>query len=192
MLFAIVRVWLGSMFVYSAGLKLAQYDRRRSFVKAYKILPASMAPFVDLMLPWAELLGGLLLLLRYGHPVGPLLTFVLGTAFAYASGRVLRMKEAVPCGCTGNTRDRVTWVTFARALAVAVGSLLLLAPDLSGGTTLPSFMTGLIVLVALLPGGRASFFHIRQAQALKKRRQENEEEIKRLSRLLATPERSAS
>lgn len=115
---ALARAWLGSLFVYSAGLKLAQHDHGRSSVKGYKLLPARLATPAGLLLPWVELLTALSLLLGRFYPLGPLLGAFLGTSFASSSFAVLRQKADVPCGCTGNIDDRVSRTTFIRGLAL--------------------------------------------------------------------------
>lgn len=122
----VFRLWLSSMFIYSAGLKLASYDRAGSLVKAYKLLPQPVATVAGFALPWTELLTAMSLLLGRLYPLGPLSSASLGASFAYGSYDVLRRKADVPCGCTGQSRDRVDRTTLVRACAITVSSLLIL------------------------------------------------------------------
>lgn len=184
--FMIVRAWLGSMFVYSAGLKLARFDRRRSLVKSYRILPTSVASLVDFVLPWAELLAGVSLLFGQSYPVGPLLGALLGSSFTYASSIVLLRKEDVQCGCTGTTQDRVNRITLTRALSITLGSLLLLSIGQRWDVAAPASLAVPVIVLALLPGGLALYHRARHLQLHRKRAQRNQEEIARLTRLLAT------
>lgn len=119
----IIMAWLGSMFVYSAGLKIAHYDTASSLIKPYRVLPPRIGVVAGLVLPFVELLTGILLLLGFLFPTGPMLGVILGITFAYASFRVLRRGANIPCGCAGATQDRVTWTTFIRALFITAASL---------------------------------------------------------------------
>jgi uncharacterized membrane protein YphA (DoxX/SURF4 family) len=184
--FMIVRAWLGSMFVYSAGLKLAHFDRRQPLVKPYRILPTPIASTLDFVLPWAELLAGVSLLFGHPYSLGPSLGALLGTSFTYASSIVLLRKDDIQCGCTGTTKDRVSWITLARALSITFSSLLILGVGQRWDIAAPGSFAVPILLLALLPGGLALYHRVRNLQLQKKRVQRNKEEIARVTRLLAT------
>lgn len=175
--------WLGSMFVYSAGLKLAHYDRAGSFTKPYRILPPYVNTAVGLLLPWAELSAGMLLLVGLLFPVGQLLGAALGVSFAYASFRVLHRGADVPCGCTGSAEDRVNRTTLIRAIFITAFSLLL-STNLLEPAHLPLLLVIPIVLVSLLPAGLHIRRRIRVAQWHKQREQYLQGELERARRVL--------
>jgi len=114
----VLLVWLGTMFIYTAGLKLVYYDQANRLIHPYGILPRRISTLIGYLLPWTELLAGILLLSGVFFPVGPLIGLILGVSFAYAAARVLRQGAEVPCGCIGMTGDRVDFTTLARALFI--------------------------------------------------------------------------
>ncbi len=178
--------WLGSLFVYSAGLKFAWYDRAGSLVKPYGILPQRIGSAAGFLLPWVELSAGILLLLGSLFPTGPLLGAILGAFFAYASFRVLRRGADVPCGCTGGTEDRVNRTTLIRALFITASSFFLSA-NWSEPTYLPILVVVPIFLVSLLPAGASIYRRIRAVQWQQQRVRHLQVEIVRARRILTAP-----
>lgn len=178
-------VWLGSMFVYSAGLKFVWYNRAGNLVKPYGILPQRISSAVGFLLPWVELLTGCCLLLGLLFPAGPLLGAILGAFFSYASFRVLLRGADVPCGCTGGTEDRVNRTTLIRAMFITASSFLLLGAGWSEPTHLPILVVVPIFLVSLLPAGVRIYHRIRAAQWQQQRTQHLQAEIIRARHILA-------
>lgn len=122
-LLSIIRAWLGTMFVCSAGMKLADYPSSRSVVSAYGILPASFTRPIGLALPWFEMLVGLVILFAGSSVVGPMLGIALAICFVVATSMVLRRGTPVPCGCSGSADDTVTLRTLARSLFILACSI---------------------------------------------------------------------
>ena len=123
---AMLRFWLGSMFLYSSGLKLANYSQATKAVENYQILPREANTIVGLSLPWLELLAAILTLKGRPRLVGPIITGMLGVSFAYASNHTIQRKADVPCGCSGTEHDKVNSVTLLRAITIVLSSALLL------------------------------------------------------------------
>lgn len=183
----VIRAWLGSMFIYSAGLKLAHYDRAGFRVTAYDVLPRSMATAAGFALPWAELLTATSLLIGRLYPLGPLLGASLGSSFAYGSFRVLRRKADVPCGCDGGTRDRVDRATLARALAITSSSLLVLGVGKHNHASIPTKAVTAVSLGSLLPAGMTLYQRRRHAQLRRQHQRYIHSMVVQATQLLDTP-----
>ncbi len=184
----IVAVWLGTMFVYSAALKLARYDRARNVVKPYRVLPPPVASAAGLLLPWFELSTGLLILFGWWFPLGPLLGAALGACFAAGSSMVLLRGDEVPCGCTGNAQERVTTATLSRALLIAGTSVTLLATGRSrGSVSLPFPVLGLLALLSILPALLGIQRDFRAARRERRQARHTRDEIVRLQAVLSAP-----
>jgi hypothetical protein len=191
LLLTIVSTWLGSMFVYSAGLKLARYDGAASLVTGYRVLPRPVASAAGFLLPWLELLagGGLLVAI---YPLGPALAVSLGTVFAYSSFRVLLRGDDVPCGCTGNVHDRVNRTTLVRALVIASCGAFVLIAGRSGFDAFPVPAVAAVTLASLLPAGLDVYGRVRHHRLLRQRRERERQEIVRLTnQVLAAPPAAA-
>lgn len=183
----LVTAWLGSMFVYSASLKLVRYNRGAGIVKPYRVLPSGIDLAVGFLLPWGELLGGVLLLSGQFSPVGPLLGAALGASFAYGSLRVLHRGAVVPCGCTGAESDRVKRTTLIRALLITLCSLFVLGIDQQSPARPPILISVALVSASLLPAVLSFWRQSRRARLRRRPLRHDQAEIARLLRLLADP-----
>lgn len=182
----IARVWLGSMFLYAAGLKLVWYDQNGCHINAYQLIPESLATTVGFLLVTAESLAGITLLTGWFFPLGPTLGALLGATFAYTSSTVLLRKADVQCGCAGNSSSRVNLTSLIRGLSIIIFSISIFLLDKRGGVLLSPALIFLVTLISLLPAGFALFGRIRNTKLFKQRMQRDEEEITRLTQLLTT------
>lgn len=182
-----VRAWLGTMFVYSAALKLAHYDQAGRTVTPYRIAPQRLEGAAGFALPWAELFAAASLLLGRLYPFGPLVSAMLGSAFAYGSFDVTRRRADVPCGCTGSTSERVTRATLGRAVAITSGSLLVLAARRRTYSRLPAVFVVCASLLSIVPALIDVSGRVRHARRHTQRKRHNKEAAESLTRVLASP-----
>jgi uncharacterized membrane protein YphA (DoxX/SURF4 family) len=97
----VARLTLGGVLVLAGYLKFDELDKSQMAVRAYEMLPVSLANFIGLVLPFAELFMGLLLILgaatRFMGILSALLmlVFVIGISQAWARGL------SIDCGCFG-------------------------------------------------------------------------------------------
>jgi uncharacterized membrane protein YphA (DoxX/SURF4 family) len=97
----ISRLTLGGVLLAAGYLKYDALDKSQMAVRAYEMLPISVANFIGIVLPFAEILMGVLLILGAGTRVMGLLgallmvVFVIGISQAWARGL------SIDCGCFG-------------------------------------------------------------------------------------------
>ncbi len=139
---------------------------------------------VGFLLPWAELVAGLFLLLGFLFPAGPLVAAALGASFAYASFRVLRRGADVPCGCTGNAKDRVNRTTLIRGAFITASSLFLLSADGLNPSPLSLALVAILILASLLPAAVGAYRRVRALQWHKRQALHLQEELERARRIL--------
>ena len=148
---AVSSVWLGSMLAYTAASKFADYRRAGAAVSVYGIVPAPLVTPVGLALPWIEATAAALLLTGRGYPVGAALT--AGLAFAFATGALYAIRSGadIDCGCAGERSEKVTRKTVLRAIAMALGAILVLvvAPGPFGASETTLFALAGLVAAAL-------------------------------------------
>lgn len=185
----IIRAWLGSLFVYSAALKFVRYEQAGRLARPYNIMPKRLAGAVGVALPWAEGLAAFGLLSGRLHPLGPVVGTSLGASFAYSAAHVVRRRADVPCGCTGNgeSGDRVTRITLARALAIMSCSLLILAPRRHTREGVSPPLSAVITVVSVLPAVAALRRRVREARQREQRARQQAHTIEQLTRILAMP-----
>lgn len=185
----IVRVWLGSLFVYSAALKFVRYEQAGRLARPYGVIPKRLVGAAGFALPWAEGLAAFGLLSGRLHPLGPVVGTSLGASFAYSAAHVVRRRADVPCGCTGNgeSGDRVTRITLARALAIMSCSLLILGPRRHTRDRVSPPLSAAIALVSVLPAVAALHRRVREARQRERGARQQAHTIEQLTRILALP-----
>ena len=95
------RLTLGGVLLVAGFLKYDEIDKSQMAVRAYEMLPVPLANFIGIVLPFAEIGMGLLLILgavtRITAALSALLmvVFVIGISQAWARGL------SIDCGCFG-------------------------------------------------------------------------------------------
>jgi uncharacterized membrane protein YphA (DoxX/SURF4 family) len=121
------RVVLGGVFLVAGGLKVIDPQSSVAAVRAYRLLPTSVATIVGWGLPFAEIALGLLLLagvatrLVAAAVVVLLVVFIAGVASAAIRGL------SIDCGCFGGGGDVAPGQTAYGSEIVRDVGLLLLA-----------------------------------------------------------------
>lgn len=97
----LARIILGGVLFAAGFLKYEHLDKSQMAVRAYDMLPISLANFLGIILPFIEMAVGILLILgaaiRISAVIGGLLMlmFVIGISQAWARGL------SIDCGCFG-------------------------------------------------------------------------------------------
>ncbi|CAB4900339.1 unannotated protein [freshwater metagenome] len=97
----ICRLVLGGVLIAAGVLKIGNLQKSAMAVRAYELLPISLANFLGYSLPWVEIGIGLLLvtgaLVRFAGLVGAItmLAFIIAISQAWARGL------SIDCGCFG-------------------------------------------------------------------------------------------
>ncbi|HEX6288221.1 MAG TPA: MauE/DoxX family redox-associated membrane protein [Herpetosiphonaceae bacterium] len=188
----LTRAWLGSLFLYSAALKFTNYRDAWRSVRQYGVLPKRLSDATGLALPWAELVAGVSFLFGWMYPLGSVLGAVLGGSFAFAGRQVIKQEAKVSCGCTGGVADTdVDQTTVNRGLAIAAGSLLVLATGRRSHTRLPALSLLAGAVIAIFPSLLVVTINRRDAQRQAELEQqqaiERQRRIAELKHLLAAP-----
>jgi putative oxidoreductase len=124
LLWRIVGVIIGGIFVYAGGIKVLDPIRFSNDIDNYKILPWTLAAGLGFYLPWLEILCGVALILRFFHRgglsilTGLILIFIGATVAAKARGL------DITCGCFGHASAH--W-SFSQHLVLDVALFIALA-----------------------------------------------------------------
>ncbi len=183
----LLRLWLGSLFVYSASLKLVRYKNAGKTVRLYGVLPAHLGNATGFALPWVELTTGLSLMFGRSYILGPVLGTLLGSSFTYASYNVLQRKIDIPCNCTGSIDERVTGLTLNRGVAITFCGLLLLSLGKRNYVRLPTLPVLAGTGVSLLPSVLVLYRTFQHSQFHKKQIQRKNLMIEQLAQILTEP-----
>ena len=97
----LARLILGGVLFAAGALKIGSLQKSAMAVRAYELLPVSLANFLGYTLPWIEIGVGLLLIagvaVRISGLIGAftMLAFIIAIAQAWARG------ISIDCGCFG-------------------------------------------------------------------------------------------
>jgi uncharacterized membrane protein YphA (DoxX/SURF4 family) len=130
----VLRVVLGVIFVYAAGLKLRDpWALFAMAIDSYQVLPVWAVELVARVLPWFELLLGILLIAGLWRRVSTTAASLLLVVFFSLMVRALAKGMQIDCGCFG-PGERLSWITLVRDGALLASSLFVAFMALWGGT----------------------------------------------------------
>jgi len=130
-----VQIALGAVFVASAIPKLVDPPAFAHMIYNYRLLPGTLVNALALVMPWIELLVGVLLVLGAWRREAALVAALLLVVFLGAIGWNLLRGHAIDCGCfdvrsAGKTPEQLladmTWVMLRDVgLLLLAGQVLL-------------------------------------------------------------------
>jgi uncharacterized membrane protein YphA (DoxX/SURF4 family) len=95
------RLILGGVLLVAGGLKIGNLQKSAMAVRAYELLPVSLANFLGYTLPWIEIGVGLLLIAGALVRISGLIGAVTMLAFIIAIGQAWARGLSIDCGCFG-------------------------------------------------------------------------------------------
>ncbi len=123
----VLRLFLGVLFVYSASGKVLHPDKFAIAVRAYELLPVSMTNLFALVLAWAELVTGVLLILGIGTRKAAAAIVLLLVIFIVAIATTIVRGLVIDCGCFGNEGGSKTgYLLIIRNLFLIAASLVVM------------------------------------------------------------------
>lgn len=125
-LILVIRTFIGILFIFYGVAKIADPSQFANEIGNYGMTPDFLTHIMALILPWAEMIVGVLLLFGiYQNENGLLATlmlvmFTFGVVFAFASGLDIN------CGCSGgNAQQKVGWMKIIENLGLILLSIIL-------------------------------------------------------------------
>ena len=97
----VARLTLGGVLLLAGYLKFDELDKSQMAVRAYEMLPVSLANFIGIVLPFAEIFIGLLLIVGAGIRVMGILSALLMLVFVIGISQAWARGLSIDCGCFG-------------------------------------------------------------------------------------------
>jgi len=114
----ITRIYLGMVFVIACWHKILHPETFALDVATYQLLPLSAVNGFALVLPWVELLAGLMLILGFRARAAALLVVLMMLSFILSLLWALHLGLDMSCGCFASqaavTDDPISWKTLVR------------------------------------------------------------------------------
>jgi len=95
------RLVLGGVLLAAGLLKYQHLDKSQMAVRAYEMLPISVANFIGIVLPFAEIGMGLLLILGAATRISAALSALLMVIFVIGISQAWARGLSIDCGCFG-------------------------------------------------------------------------------------------
>lgn len=110
----VVRLGLAAVWLFSGTIKALDPTETYVAVRAYDVLPKAGVEVVAAILPWLEIVFGLLLLIGYGTRLVAILSAALLLAFIAGVSQAWARGLSIDCGCFGGggavDPDKTTYV----------------------------------------------------------------------------------
>jgi uncharacterized membrane protein YphA (DoxX/SURF4 family) len=138
----VLRVFLGAVFVFSALDKVADPEKFAIAVRGYKMLPVPVTNMFALVLAWAEMLSGIMLVLGLFTRKAAAAVLLLLVMFIVAIASTMVRGMVVDCGCFSNEGGSKTgFLLVLRNLFLTAACLIVMRFD-NGFLALPRLWTG--------------------------------------------------
>jgi len=125
------RLLVGAIFIYTGTTKVLDPHTFIKEVRAYELAPLVLSNLVALVLPWVELIAGVLLIVGRWRREARLLIGLMLVVFLAAKAIVLGQGRRVDCGCVPT--DSFLHFLFDGWIGVATNCVLLALLALEGG-----------------------------------------------------------
>lgn len=123
----VLRCVIGAAFVWASIDKIAHPEQFARAVSNYHLLPEAAVPLFAVVLPWVELLSGLLLLLGQWQRAASLVVASLLLVFIVAVGTSLWRGLDIHCGCFNASSGRKIGVRLLVEDILLLGGAVFLA-----------------------------------------------------------------
>ena len=112
------RVILGGIFIYAAVGKILYPADFSEAIANYQLVPVMFTNFIAIVLPWAELVAGLLLLNGFRTQSGNVIIFLMVCVFSFGAVQALVRGLDINCGCFTEASRRVGLIFLAEEAAL--------------------------------------------------------------------------
>jgi putative oxidoreductase len=130
----ILRLVLGAVFAFASTDKILNPSLFARSVMDYRLLPLSLVIPLAVLLPWTELIAGVLLIVGWLRRGSAAVILILLAVFMVAIASALARGIDIACGCfsTSPEGERLAWETLGRdALLILAALQVLLSPRTS-------------------------------------------------------------
>jgi uncharacterized membrane protein YphA (DoxX/SURF4 family) len=112
----ILRIYIGAIFITASMYKINYPGEFAETIASYQIVPFWGVHLMALIMPWTELICGLMLVLGLRTRAATVLAGSMLVVFCVAIVVTLARGIPIGCGCFTSVEDPLTWMTLFRDL----------------------------------------------------------------------------
>jgi putative oxidoreductase len=126
----VLRLFLGTLFVFSASDKVLDPEKFAIAVRGYKLLPVALTNLFALVLAWSELLSGILLILGIYTRQASAAVLLMLVMFIGAIATTIIRGLVIDCGCFSNVGGSQTgYLLIVRNIFLITACLIVMRFD---------------------------------------------------------------
>lgn len=110
----LLRIYIGAIFVTASMYKINYPGEFAETIAGYQIVPFWGVHIIALILPWTELICGLMLVLGLRTRAAAVLAGLMLVVFCVAIVVTLAREIPIGCGCFTSVEDPLSWKTLLR------------------------------------------------------------------------------
>jgi putative oxidoreductase len=112
----LLRVYIGGVFVYASMYKINYPGEFAETIASYQLVPYWAVNLMALVMPWAELIGGILMIL--GVRTKSAAAVIAGMLVMFSLAILITLIRDIPigCGCFTSVEEPLGWSTLWRDL----------------------------------------------------------------------------
>jgi putative oxidoreductase len=111
-----LRLYLGGLFIYASMYKINYPAEFAESIATYELLPYWSVNFMAVVLPWVELICGILLIIGIRSRTATVVIGSLLLMFTLAILINVVKGASISCGCFHAIEDKISWWTVLRDL----------------------------------------------------------------------------
>jgi putative oxidoreductase len=111
-----LRIYIGAIFIAASMYKINYPGEFAETIAGYQIVPFWGVHLMALILPWTELICGLMLVLGLRTRAAAVLAGSMLVVFCVAIVATLARGIPIGCGCFTSVEDPLSWITLLRDL----------------------------------------------------------------------------
>jgi len=123
----VMRVYIGGVFIYASMYKINYPAEFADTIASYQLAPAWSVNILAVLMPWTELVTGVLLVLGWRTKAAAAIIGALLVLFCAVILLTLLRDIPIGCGCFTSVEEPMGWHTLGRDLAWLAMTLLVFA-----------------------------------------------------------------
>lgn len=110
----VLRLFVGYYFIYASMSKIPYPAQFAEVLASYRLFPYPIVNLLSVVVPWAELVTGLFIIIGLRNRASAILIILLYIGFIVAVGLNVIVGSPITCGCYDTVGEPVSWMKVGK------------------------------------------------------------------------------